>query len=245
MKKLRNTVMLVAVAVMAAMLQTAQATLTTSDTLADLINPNGTYSGLQVGDKTFTGFNAADNGITALTTYDPSQIIVTASESGGIDYLTWSGTISLDGVNTSAQLTLKYILTTTGGAINMIGQNYVGSASFGLLTIDETAATGDFGDSGGTQVGSSSLLASNPNLQEAALDANGNFSIVPPGNVLYVTQAIGFNVNPADAFVTVTDISQSFNQVVVPEPTTMIAGALLLLPFGLGTLRKLRKNRTA
>jgi hypothetical protein len=33
--------------------------------------------------------------------------------------------------------------------------------------------------------------------------------------------------------------------VVVPEPTTMIAGALLLLPFGASTLRILRKNRTA
>jgi hypothetical protein len=31
----------------------------------------------------------------------------------------------------------------------------------------------------------------------------------------------------------------------VPEPTTMIAGALLLLPFGASTLRLLRKNRKA
>ena len=31
----------------------------------------------------------------------------------------------------------------------------------------------------------------------------------------------------------------------VPEPTTMIAGALLLLPFGASTLRMLRKNRKA
>jgi len=31
----------------------------------------------------------------------------------------------------------------------------------------------------------------------------------------------------------------------VPEPTTMLAGALLLLPFGAGTLRVLRKNRVA
>ena len=33
--------------------------------------------------------------------------------------------------------------------------------------------------------------------------------------------------------------------VMVPEPTTMIAGALLLLPFGASTLRMLRKNRKA
>jgi len=32
---------------------------------------------------------------------------------------------------------------------------------------------------------------------------------------------------------------------VVPEPTTIMAGALLLLPFAASTLRMLRKNRTA
>jgi hypothetical protein len=32
---------------------------------------------------------------------------------------------------------------------------------------------------------------------------------------------------------------------VVPEPTTMIAGAMLLLPFGASTLRILRKSRAA
>jgi hypothetical protein len=36
-----------------------------------------------------------------------------------------------------------------------------------------------------------------------------------------------------------------WNVTPVPEPTTMIAGALLLLPFGASTLRVLRKNRTA
>jgi len=33
--------------------------------------------------------------------------------------------------------------------------------------------------------------------------------------------------------------------VIVPEPTTMIAGALLLLPFGVSTVRILRRNRMA
>jgi hypothetical protein len=35
------------------------------------------------------------------------------------------------------------------------------------------------------------------------------------------------------------------NLVIVPEPTTMIAGALLLLPFGASTLRFFRKSRRA
>ena len=37
----------------------------------------------------------------------------------------------------------------------------------------------------------------------------------------------------------------SYNLSPVPEPTTVIAGALLLLPFGASTLRLLRKHRTA
>jgi hypothetical protein len=36
-----------------------------------------------------------------------------------------------------------------------------------------------------------------------------------------------------------------WSTVVVPEPTTMIAGALLLLPFGASTLRILRKRQMA
>lgn len=31
----------------------------------------------------------------------------------------------------------------------------------------------------------------------------------------------------------------------VPEPTTLVAGALLLLPFGMSTLRRLRKHGAA
>jgi hypothetical protein len=40
------------------------------------------------------------------------------------------------------------------------------------------------------------------------------------------------------------DVSGSAT-IVVPEPTTMISGVLMLLPFGMNTLRILRKNRAA
>jgi len=45
----------------------------------------------------------------------------------------------------------------------------------------------------------------------------------------------------ADLMAIVSPDGQSY--VVVPEPTTMIAGALLLLPFGASTLRVLRRHR--
>jgi hypothetical protein len=40
-------------------------------------------------------------------------------------------------------------------------------------------------------------------------------------------------------------MTATFQVTAVPEPTTMIAGALLLLPFGASTLRMLRKSRKA
>jgi hypothetical protein len=42
-----------------------------------------------------------------------------------------------------------------------------------------------------------------------------------------------------------SDVNVQVYGTVVPEPTTMIAGALLLLPFGASTLRVLRKRQTA
>jgi hypothetical protein len=39
--------------------------------------------------------------------------------------------------------------------------------------------------------------------------------------------------------------SWAYAEVPVPEPTTMVAGALLLLPFGASTIRRMRKSRTA
>ena len=42
-----------------------------------------------------------------------------------------------------------------------------------------------------------------------------------------------------------SDVNVQVFGAVVPEPTTYLAGALLLLPFGVSTLRRLRRNRQA
>jgi Protein of unknown function (DUF642) len=51
----------------------------------------------------------------------------------------------------------------------------------------------------------------------------------------------GTDANAGNGFIGLDNLNVS----AVPEPTTMIAGALLLLPFGASTLRILRKNRMA
>jgi hypothetical protein len=54
----------------------------------------------------------------------------------------------------------------------------------------------------------------------------------------------GFGNNGAWSAAT-TQYDFDFQSVVVPEASTIIAGVLLVLPFGASTLRILRRNRMA
>ena len=96
--KLRIIVVSLVAVAMAAMIQPAQATLTLAEAAA-----GGTIS---IGDKTFSGFSYTESG---LTSFDASQIQISVYQNGGVDYLTWSGDISLIGVNATADLKLNYV----------------------------------------------------------------------------------------------------------------------------------------
>jgi len=199
--------------------QTVQA----QSTLAGLVASGGT---LTVDDKTFSDFSYSENG---LTSFDPTQIDVTATESEGVEDLTYlKGNISLvSGGSASAYLILNYVVTANAGAIDEIDLSYDGSAFNGSLSVDETAATGSFG---GTVVG---------NIQLNQNTDSGSMNIVPPETVLYVTKDISFTTYDGGGFDAASFISQSFEQ--IPEPTTI---SLLLLSFGASTLRLFRKTRT-
>jgi hypothetical protein len=57
--------------------------------------------------------------------------------------------------------------------------------------------------------------------------------------------APGYNMNDTSGFAPAgTQYTYNF-QSIVPEPSAMLAGAIMLLPFGASTLRFLRKNRAA
>ena len=98
----------------------------------------------------------------------------------------------------------------------------------------------------------------------------GPFSADRSAGVGDLGKTVGFNFNPiaghtqlpggglsytlvvhtslfkyASSLASIVDGGASANVAIlaVPEPTTMIAGALLLLPFGASTLRILRRNR--
>jgi hypothetical protein len=180
-----------------------------SGTLANLVANNGT---LTIGDKTFTNFTFE---VTGLNSFNPTNIIVTATESNGVDYLTWSGNISLvsTGIAT-ANLLLNYIVTANRGVINMIDQSYAGSTTNGLLSVDETAATDAFG---GTVVGYSHLQIGDTNDPPAEPVQGDNLNVNPAQSVLYVTKAIGFGViSTSGGSVTITQVEQSFHQVIPP-----------------------------
>src|SRR3974390_1624179 len=197
-----------------------------TDTLADLINPNGVYSSLTIDDKTFSHFSIVGSG---LTSFDPANIIVTAYVNNGIEYLTWKGNISFTGGGPStADLLLNYVVSASAGSIDMIDQAYTGTATGnGLLAITETVATGSFG---GTVVGDSQL--SNYDLSDPPTEFNDVLNIVPPETLLFVTKDITLAIpNSNLTLVTVSQVTQSFHQVPEPDPTLLgcLAGGLLLL----------------
>jgi hypothetical protein len=73
----------------------------------------------------------------------------------------------------------------------------------------------------------------------------GNYSL--NGYLLYPNPLSGVNADgepPQELLISVSG-SPTVVTAPVPEPTTIIAGALLLLPFGASTLRILRRNRMA
>jgi hypothetical protein len=206
-------------------------------TLGGLVSSGGTIT---IGDKTFSGFSYQASG---LTSFDASQITVAASESGGIDYLTWSGNMSLvsAGVST-ADLLLKYIVTANPGQINMIDQSYTpGNVVNGLLAVDETVAIGAFG---GTVVGYSHLDTGDLTDPPAEPVQGDNLNINPAQSVLYVTKDISLGViSPNGGSISITQVEQSFHQ--VPEPSVtligILGGGLLLLLKSCQVRHNLRK----
>jgi hypothetical protein len=237
----KKLITIFSVTAMVAMIQTAQAAF--EDNLADLVATHGT---LTIGDKVFSGFTA--NAV-RLSGFDASQINVTASIGpGGVDLLTFTGSIALAGYTyNTADLLLGYTVTATHGAISMIDQLYTGGAQDGSLLISETAS------SAGAPTVHSQLSINDvsdpntyPNGNPFDVGENDLLLVVPPQTTLHVFKDLSFSILPTPGnmgLVSVSLVEQSFHQ--VPEPTTIIAGALLLLPFGASTIRILRRNRTA
>lgn len=118
-----------------------------------------------------------------------------------------------------------------------IGQDY--TFSFYVTTFDNIVGTGSV--SGGTgseftaSFGGDDLFDSvNTQIPNWTLES---FKV----QATATSETVQFTAVNPPKYYALGDISVT----TVPEPTTMISGALLLLPFGAGTLRILRKRLTA
>jgi len=81
----------------------------------------------------------------------------------------------------------------------------------------------------------------------AAATAAGK-NVTDDSDGAYGVIALNLFNGPYATQVTINGVTYNLNQdqlAIVPEPATVIAGALLLLPLGASTLRILRRNRTA
>jgi hypothetical protein len=132
-------------------------------------------------------------------------------------------------------------VTATAGTIVMIDQNYTGSASpqpGSFLTVDETVK-----NPGGIIVGNSHLSATD--MSDPFSEPGDNLDINPGQSVLAVTKdiAFGFAANPGGSFVTISDVQQSFHQV-VPDGGSAVA-LLGIALAGIEGVRRLVRTRKA
>jgi hypothetical protein len=205
----------------------------TTDNLEHLATANGS---LTIGDKTFSNFDFLASG---LTSFDASQIRVTASVANGVYYLTYAGNISLvSGGPATADLLLNYRVTAATGLINMIDQLYTGSAQpigGSFLSIDETVR-----DINGNLVANSHLDGND--LSDPSPEPGDNLFINPALDTIDVTKDIAFgSVN--GGFISISEVRQSFHQ--VPEPGTMASFVLGLAILGMFIYQKLGVGLTS
>lgn len=196
----------------------------TSDNLQDLAANHGS---LAIGDKIFNNFSFQEDG---LTSFDPSKIQVTVSVNDGTYYLTWDGNMNLVTANgsgpASADLVLKYTVTATAGVMDALDASFTGSVQpdgGAFVAIDETAR-----DPNGNVAGSTHL----DNTHNS-----DTFPINPPQSQLNVTKDISFGVANG-GFATVSEVEQSFHQV-IPEPSTL---SLITVGLLLGAVPILRRR---
>jgi hypothetical protein len=227
---------LVAASAMVATIQTAQASIS-----GQLLNGGS----ITIDDKTFSNIGYVATGADeSELAADAADLAVTAYILDGIYYLDFKGLIAVNNTGNSdlvGDLALSYTVTVNDPSrpISMIDQQYTPNAlpATGQIIIAETALNP------ATGVGGNSTLTLNPtDLSDPLPEVGDNLYIGPPQLQLQVIKDIAISAK-AGQLVGLSDVKQSFHE--VPEPTTMIAGALLLLPFGASTLRILRKKQTA
>jgi hypothetical protein len=245
--KIRKTLTTVALGAAMAVLMQVQTAQASFASLASLITPGAT---LTVGDKTFSGFSwfASGDNATVINTLnaEAAGLLVTASSAGGVYFLDFAGQITVNNIAGSAylqgDLQLRYTVTVNSGpaVIDMIDQQYTPNAlpAGNQIIIGETAV--------GLTAHANSTLTLNPSdIIDPLPEAGDNLLLVPGQTQLAVLKDILIAAAPGN-IVGLSDVQQSFHQTsAVPEPTTVVASLLLLLPLGASTVKILRNRKAS
>ena len=233
----RRITTIAALAAMVAMIQTAQA----SFLLGDLVANNGSIT---VGDKTFSNFGYVGSLAAgpALAEQAAGLTVTAVRDSETLYHLDFAGALTVNnllGANAllgDIQLSYTVTVNAPNRAIFMIDQSYTPN---GLPVAGNQIIIGETVRNNSITYANSTLTLNPADLSDPIPEAGDSLMVIPPQIRLNVIKDILIATAPGQ-LVGLSDVQQSFHQ--VPEPTTMIAGALLLLPFGASTLRMLRRR---
>lgn len=182
---------------------------------------------------------------------------------GGSGMLTYSGPLA--GSVWNAEIDIALTKPIIGGLFDpQLDVNIQSSSSTGAGTLTITAISTGFGPLGGdiglaTLVGGGASGGPGKSLTAYGLVNGGQVVSIGPFTTPAWNGTSSANASGLSAMfsigekivITHTGLANgpkgniNFDVIAVPEPTTVVAGALLLLPFGASTLRILRRNRTA
>jgi len=188
---------------------------------------------------------------TSSQTWDINQITLwsvgtttTAALWGGV---AGSAIVAVDSLYTQTLVTYADGSTyqgTSGDSINMYQLNFAVNIALAPGQTYDFFLNGS-GSGDGTQIpfvhASNAALSGSPQQQadNTMLYAEVVNGVVDPVN------GVGPWSSDGDGWDKASDVNVQVYGNAVPEPTTIISGALMLLPFGASTLRILRKNRMA
>lgn len=157
-----------------------------------------------------------------LTSYDPGLADLPVDFSAATGLTIGNVTPGAAGFGGTADdlYTFKYTLTVDSGVFDTVVCS--STISSGSYTITKVIKDGD------------------GNELATAVSANGNASgfihITGAPTTIYVTETLDLRTG------TILNVGNTY-KTVVPEPSTVLAGSLLLLPFAASTIRRIRKNK--
>jgi hypothetical protein len=220
---------------------TASATLITGSDLSGLsYRPNGGTAAYDSSGSGTANLSTTDSGLNG----GSPAVFIQAPNIGSSDMGTLNGlsaSYTLNGTPTGPSGSMPYWLT----YLYAPGGGYIGVVSFGGATLDSTSQIHVFYDY------TSSPLSSDTHWGSTLADlANISYGSTTFGQLgVYETGVeIGdWNNNgatiPASASFSSFDVNTG--TAAVPEPSTVVAGILLLIPFGISGAHKLRKLANA